>query len=61
MTRLVLQLTISDDGWSVHEMLKSGQTRQLGQLYEGGIRKGYTCTAMGTQLFVVGGTDNSFM
>jgi len=56
MMPLVLQLTtIGDDGWRVHEMLNSGQKRQLGQRYDGGIRFCYSCTAMGSLLFVVGG------
>ena len=73
--RLVLQLTtgssrysgscgygatIVDDDWRVNVMLKSGQTRQLGQRYHGGKRKDHSCTAIGSQLFVVGGEDSNY-
>merc|ERR1712086_919697 len=58
VTRLALQLRIGDDGWWIIEMLKKGCARQLGQRYHGGVRFGYSCTAIGTQLFVVGGLDS---
>ena len=58
VTRLALQLTIADDGWWIIEMLKSGRARQLGQRYHGGVRFGYSCTAIGPLLFVIGGLDS---
>ena len=60
VTRLALQLRIGDDGWWIIEMLKSGQTRQLSQRYDGDIRDDYSCTAMGSLLFVVGGYDDNY-
>ena len=60
VTRLALQLTIADDGWWIIEMLKSGRARQLGQRYHGGKREEYSCTAIGSQLFVVGGEDSNY-
>merc|ERR1740117_2092608 len=62
VTRLVLQLTIGDDNWSVIEMLKSGQTRQLGQRSMPPLataRCDHSCTAIGSLLFVVGGDDSN--
>ena len=60
VTRLVLQLTIADDGWWwIVEMMKSGRARQLDQRYHRGVRKDCSCIAMGSLLFVVGGYDSN--
>ena len=60
VTQLPLKLKIGDSGsWMFYRLdPESGRAVQIGPPYQGGVRKGHSCTAIGSQIFVVGGVDS---
>merc|ERR1712086_201384 len=62
VTQLPLQLKTARSGsWTLYRLdPESGRTVQIGPPYQGGVRKIYSCTAIGSNIFVVGGCDSNY-
>ena len=62
VAHLPLKLKIDDSGWWTFDRLdpESGLAVQIGPSYQGGYCMNYSCTAIGSKIFVVGGSDRNY-
>merc|ERR1711865_613407 len=62
VTQLPLQLKTNRSGsWTLYRLDPvSGGAVQIGPPYQGGVREYYSYTAIGSQIFVIGGRDSKY-